>query len=56
MQWWSVLAVGFLLGACISIVLQLLGGRLDSSILLFGPLAALSALTFWLVWKRGVPS
>src|SRR5512136_3097957 len=56
MQWWSILAVGFLLGALISIVQQLLGSRLDFSILLYGPLAALSALTLWLIWRRGVAS
>ena len=52
-KWWSVLVVGFLLGALVSVVVRLPGRPNPHDILLDGPLAAGSALVFWLIWRRG---
>jgi hypothetical protein len=52
-HWWSVAAVGALLGIGIAKLLRLTG-KLDPHDLLWAvPSAVLSAITFWLIWKWG---
>jgi len=52
-RWWSVLAVGFLLGIPVGIVIRLPGLPNPNDMLVDGPLAAGSTLLFWLIWRRG---
>ena len=52
-NWWSVLAVGFLLGVPVAIALRLPGRPDFRDFLTTGPLAAASTLVFWLIWRRG---
>jgi hypothetical protein len=49
--WWSVLIVGFLLGVPVAIAVR--GHLYLRDLLIDAPLAAASALVFWLIWKRG---
>lgn len=51
-QWWSVLAAGFLLGTIASILIRLPGQPDLADVLKNGPTGAVTALVFWLIWKR----
>ena len=52
-RWWSVLAVGFLLGIPVGIIIRLPGPPNPNDMLVHGPLAAGSTLLFWLIWRLG---
>lgn len=55
-NWWSVMSVGFLLGVLVAIILRLPSTILHpEDFIVTGPIAAISALVFWLIWKRGAP-
>ena len=51
--WWAVLAIGFVLGILVSIMVRLPSQPNPHDFLVDGPLAAGSALVFWLIWRRG---
>jgi len=51
-HWWSVLAVGFLLGAMVSVIVRLPSVPNFSDFFRYGPIGALAAYVFWLIWKR----
>jgi hypothetical protein len=51
-RWWSVLIVGFLLGGPVAIAVR--GHLYLPDLWIDGPLAAASALVFWLIWRRGL--
>jgi len=51
--WWSALAGGFLAGALVSIVIRLPGPPNVRDLVIDGPIAAASALVFWLIWRQG---
>jgi hypothetical protein len=53
-QWWSVAITGFLLGVLLAAGLRLPHRPDLKDILYFGALATVSAVVFWLVWKRSV--
>jgi hypothetical protein len=53
-RWWAVLAVGFVLGILVSIAMRLPSRPDPRDFLVDGPLAAGSALIFWLIWRRSV--
>jgi hypothetical protein len=55
-RWWSVLAVGFLLGILVAVALRLPGQPNPRDVLLTGPLAAASTFVFWLIWRRSQQS
>jgi hypothetical protein len=53
-HWWSVTAVGLLLGGLVMVVLRLPNRPDFHDFLWTGPLAAVSTLAFWSIWSRGV--
>lgn len=53
-NWWSVTAVGVLLGILAAIVMRLPSHPNLPDFLTMGPLGGASALVFWLIWKRGI--
>ena len=54
-HWWSATIVGFLLGAIVAAVVRLPSFPALRELLQFGSMAALSAVAFWLIWRRSVP-
>lgn len=49
-RWWSVLLVGVLIGAAVSLVLTTVN---FAEFFTFCGLGFLSSLTFWLIWRKG---
>jgi hypothetical protein len=54
-RWWSTSIAGFVAGAIVLIIIDPRGLNVvaEKGIWLWGGTGALSALVFWLVWKRG---
>lgn len=52
--WWSVAAVGLILGLAVTVILRLPDSPNPKDATILGPLGAASALSFWLIWRRGV--
>jgi hypothetical protein len=52
-NWRIVLAVGALLGALVAVALRLPNHPDPYDLIFTMPLAAASALAFWLIWRRG---
>jgi hypothetical protein len=52
-NWWSVGAVGFLLGSLVGVVLRLPYLPNPHDVVTDGPLGVISTLAFWLIWRRG---
>jgi hypothetical protein len=52
-RWWSVAAVGFVLGVLVAIILRLPRHPNPNDFLIDGPLGSLSVLVFWWIWRRG---
>jgi hypothetical protein len=53
-HWWSVGITGFLLGVLLEVVIRLPYRPNLKEGVYFGFLATMSAVVFWLVWKRNV--
>ena len=53
--WWSTIGAGFLIGGIVALTLRepYFSTYLLNDILIFGPIGAVSAFTFWLFWKKG---
>lgn len=54
--WWSVATVGLILGLATTVILRLPSFPNPKDAVIFGPLGAAAALSFWLIWKRGAPA
>lgn len=50
---WSALTMGFVMGAIIGSVIKLPNLAKFHEILSIGAMGAATALTFWLIWRRG---
>jgi hypothetical protein len=53
-HWWSVSFVGCFLGILVSLAIRLPNNIDPHDLIIDCPLGALSALAFWLIWKRSV--
>lgn len=51
-HWWSVFAAGFLLGTLVSLVIQQ-GHLFPKPLLIDGMIGGVTALAFWMIWRRG---
>tara|TARA_R110000868_G_scaffold2809_2_gene19366 strand:- start:2337 stop:2750 length:414 start_codon:yes stop_codon:yes gene_type:complete len=54
-HWWSVSLAGFGLGVLVAIAMRLPGPPDPHDFLIIGPLAMLSTLAFWRIWKTALP-
>ena len=52
-RWWSALVVGFAIGAIVAGILPLPAPPMADDVLFMGPVGAVSAFGFWLIWKLG---
>lgn len=52
-KWWTTLLVGFVLGTLVAIVMRLPNPVDLHDVVTFAPMAAGSALVFWLIWRLG---
>jgi hypothetical protein len=50
-RWWSVLGVGFAIGALMAIIVR--WPTQPREVIIMGGIGVLSALGFWVVWTRG---
>ena len=50
-NWWSVAIVGSLLGAGVAVVLD--GQLVPNDLLVACPIATVTVMVFWLIWKQG---
>jgi hypothetical protein len=53
-HWWSVSLVGCFLGILVSLAMRLPNNIDPHDFIINCPLGALSALSFWLIWRRSV--
>jgi hypothetical protein len=53
-RWWSVAIAGCLLGAGVAVMLK--GQLVPYDLLMACPLATVSVMVFWLIWKQGYRS
>ncbi|HJQ57959.1 MAG TPA: hypothetical protein VJ890_13700 [Vineibacter sp.] len=50
---WSILLVGFFIGALVGAIFSMFGGVKIYAILMLGGIGVASAFSFWLIWRLG---
>lgn len=52
-RWWSALVAGTIIGAILAVLIRLPDAVQRQDLVITCPLGALTAVTFWLIWKSG---
>lgn len=51
--WWTAILGGFVAGVLVTVVIRLPSPPVVNDVLLNGPIGAVAAFAFWLVWRLG---